>query len=101
MREKIGQTISTIVGWGIYISLIAGGLTFFGFVIALFMGGGADGSGHHLAVFIHRTIFPYIIRVASFTIILGLIGMIVKKEQALSLKSDKADADKEIAEATK
>ena len=99
MREKIGQIIKVIVGWGIYITLIAGGLTFFGFVIALIIGGGKDGTGHQMAVFIQGTLFPFIIRLASFTVFLGLIGMYVNKQRALSLMSDKADADWEIADA--
>ena len=89
MREKVGHIISVVIGWGIYTALIAGGLTFFGFVFAVIIRGGL---GQQIAVFIHRTIFPCIIQVTAFTVILGLAGMIVKNEQALSLKTDKDES---------
>ena len=101
MRQKIGQAINIIVGWGIYLTLIVGGLAFFGFLLALLIGGGKDGTGQQIALFIQRNFFPIVIRVASFTVILGLIGMYINKEQSLSLKTDKADADKDIAESKK
>ncbi|MDL2229626.1 hypothetical protein LJC14_05175 [Treponema sp. OttesenSCG-928-L16] len=96
MREKIAAIINKIFGWGIYLCLIAGGLTFFGFVIALIMGGD---SGQALAVFLHKKYFPIVIRIASFVILGGLVGMYLNKQQALSMKTDKAEADEDIKEA--
>jgi hypothetical protein len=101
MLKKLGQIINTIVGWGIYLTLFLGGLAFFGFLIALIIGGGKDGTGQVLSLLIQRQLFPIIIRVASFTIILGLVGMYINKEFSLSLKTDKVDADKDIAESKK
>ena len=96
--NKIGQIINTIVGWGIFVALFLGGLAFFGFLIAIIVGGGAGGTGQTIALFIQRQFFPLVIRIASFSIIAGLIGMYLNKEQALSLKTDKADADQDIAD---
>ena len=101
MLKKIGQIINIIVGWGIYLTLILGGLAFFGFVLALIIGGGAGGTGEAISLFLQRQFFPIIIRVASFAIILGLISMYINNQQALSLKTDKAEADKDIAESKK
>jgi len=92
-RKKIGDIINTIFGWGIYICLFAGGITFFGFLFAVIIGGG---TGEAIAVFLHKQYFPIIIRLASFIIILGLIGMYLNKEQALSLVTDKKEADEEL-----
>jgi hypothetical protein len=101
MLKKTGQIINIIVGWGIYLTLIAGGLTFFAFLLALLIGGGKDGTGQIIAVFLQKKFFPVVIRAASFTVILGLIGMYINKQQALSLKTDKADADKDIMDSKK
>ena len=42
MKEKlnaVGNTLKTIYGYGIMISLFMGGLTFLGYLVALFIGG--------------------------------------------------------------
>ena len=39
--KKISAVLKTIFGYGIMISLFAGGLTFFGYVAALIIGGDA------------------------------------------------------------
>lgn len=91
---KINEIINKIFGWGIYFSLFAGGLAFFGFLIAIIMGG--EGATQ-LAVFIHKQYFPIVIKVASITIGLGLVGMYLNKEQALSLAADKREAEEEMA----
>ena len=101
MLKKIGQIINIIVGWGIYLTLILGGLAFFGFLIALIIGGGSGGTGQEISLFLQRQFFPIVIRIASFAVILGLIGMYINKQEALSLKTDKADADKDIADSKK
>ena len=94
MREKITKILNTIFGWGIFLTLIAGGLAFFGFLIALIIGGE---SATALSVFIHKKYFPIVIRIASATILLGLIAMYFGKIEALSLTADKKEADEELA----
>ncbi len=95
--KKAAQVFETIFGWGIYLCLIAGGLAFFGFLAGLIMGGGADSAAQALAVFIQKQYFPVVIRCASLTVGIGLISMYLKKEDALSLKSDKKEAEEELA----
>lgn len=94
MRESIGKAIYTVFGWGIYVCLIAGGVSFFGFLASLVLGGD---TGRDVAVFLQKQYFPVVIRFTSFFIILGLIGMYINKQQALSMAADKASADKDIA----
>jgi hypothetical protein len=95
--KKAVEIINKIFGWGIYICLFAGGLTFFGFLLALIIGGGDGGAGQAIASFLQKQFFPVIIRIASIIIILGLVGMYLNGDQALSMKTDKEDADKDIA----
>jgi len=92
--KKIIEMLNKIFGWGIYISLLAGGLAFFGFLVAIIMGGPDAG---RLAVFIQKQYFPVVIRIATITIGVGLVGMYLGKEQALSLVTDKREAEEEMA----
>ncbi len=95
-RQKIAKFLDIVFGWGIYICLILGGLAFFGFLIGIIMGGGKDSAAQSLAVFIQKQYFPVLIKAASISIGLGLISMYFKKEEALSLKSDKKEAEEEL-----
>ena len=91
--KNVSKILNIIFGWGIYICLFAGGLAFFGFLTALVMGGD---SGQSLAEAIQKQYFPIVIRVASITIGLGLVCMYLGRETALSLKTDKKEADREM-----
>lgn len=95
-RQKLAGIFDTIFGWGIYLCLIAGGLAFFGFLISIIIGGGEDSAAQELAVFLHKQYFPVVIKCASITIGLGLAAMYLKKEKALSLISDKKEAEEEL-----
>lgn len=93
-REKITEILNTIFGWGVFLATIAGGLAFFGFLIAIIIGGA---NATALSVFIHKQYFPVIIRIASATILIGLIAMYFGKVEALSLTADKKEADEKLA----
>lgn len=92
-KNPIGQAINAIFGWCVYFCLLAGGVAFFGFLLAMVIGGS---SGEALAVWVGRQYFPVVIRITSFVIIFGLVGMYINREQALSMASDKQDADADI-----
>ena len=87
--KKGSQILYQLFGWGAYISIFAGAACFFGFVIALIIGGG---TGAALAVMIKGTFFPIII----VSVALGLIGMYFGKEQALSMTADKKEAEEDL-----
>lgn len=91
--KKGSQILYQLFGWGAYISIFAGAACFFGFVIALIIGGG---TGAALAVMIKGTFFPIIIKLTSFSVALGLIGMYFGKEQALSMTADKKEAEEDL-----
>ena len=96
-RKKLADLLETIFGWGIYLCLIAGGLAFFGFLASILVGGGEGSFSEALAVFLHKQYFPIVIKCAAITIGLGLVAMYLKKEKALSLTSDKKEAEEELA----
>ncbi len=91
--KKTAQILYQLFGWGAYLSIFAGAACFFGFVIALIIGGE---TGASIAVIIKNTCFPLIIKVTSVTVGLGLVGMYFGKEQALSMISEKKDAEEDL-----
>lgn len=95
-KSKLALLLSKIFGWGIFCVTVAGALSFFGFLTALAIGGD---SGQALAIFVQKKYFPIVIRFTSAMIFVGLIAMYAGKEQALSLVTDKQEADREIAAA--
>jgi len=94
--KKAGETLNTIFGWGIYVILICGGLCGIAFIIMNIIGGGAGSGVEAFAKTIHKGIFPRIIRITSITIGVGLVGMYFRKESALSMASDKKEAEDEL-----
>lgn len=92
-RQKLAATLNTIFGWGVLLALIAGSLSFFGFLIALIMGGSG---GEAFAVFLQKQYFRIVIQATSVIIGIGLIAMYVGGQQALSLTSEKDSAEQEL-----
>lgn len=81
--KKIGSILKTIFGYGIMISLFAGGLTFFGYLAALMIGGDTAAMICHV---IYKQIIPWIIRCSTVMVVLGLIAMYFSGEMALTAK---------------
>lgn len=94
-RKNFAGLLNNIFGWGILMALIAGAMSFFGFLAALMMGGKG---GETFAIFLQKQYFPLLIRFTSIIIGIGLLAMYAGKEQALSLVSDKQNAEQELAE---
>jgi len=78
---KVSEVLKKIFGYGIYISLFAGGLTFFGYVAAFIIGG--EGAVR-ICAFIKESILPIVIYVANCTILLGILAMYLAGELALT-----------------
>lgn len=91
--KKISKVLSTIFGYGIMLSLFAGGLTFFGYLIALIVGGDV---AVQISVFLYKTILPIIIKVSTIMVLLGIVIMYLNGEVALI--SDKKKAAKHDSE---
>lgn len=78
---KIADFLSVIFGYGIAASLFAGGLTFFGFLAALIIGGDTAAV---ICDVIKNDIFPVIIYVSVSMVLLGLVIMYLRGETALT-----------------
>jgi len=92
---KAGNFLKIIYGYGIMICLFAGGLTFFGYVAALIIGGD---TAAQICEFIYKTLFPYIIYLSTSMVVLGLLAMYLCGEFALSAKSDKKKKKEPVKE---
>ena len=91
--KKISQVLRTVFGYGIMLCLFAGGLTFFGYLAALIIGGETAAA---ICVFIYKTIIPIIIKCSTILVLLGLLVMYLNGE--LALTSDKKKASKHKGE---
>ena len=99
--KKAAEIALKIFSWGVYLCLFAGGLAAIGYIIALILGGGDGGAGFTLARFIQQKYFPIVFRIVTASVLIGLVSMYLSGQKALSLKTDKEEADKEIADAKK
>ncbi len=79
--KKISSVMKTIFGYGIMICLFAGGLTFFGYLAAMFIGGETAAA---ICTFIYKTIIPIIITCSTVLVLFGLAAMYMAGEMALS-----------------
>ena len=79
--KKISDVIRVIFGYGIMIDLFAGGLTFFGYVAALIIGGDIAAA---ICAFIYNSIIPVIIYSSVIMVLLGLVAMYLAGEKALT-----------------
>ena len=84
--KKISKVLKTIFGAGIMICLFAGGLTFFGYMAALIIGGETATA---ICTVIYKGIIPYIIKTSTALILLGLVAMYLNGEMALTTAKKK------------
>lgn len=91
--KKIAQVLKKIFGYGILICLFAGGMTFFGYLAALIVGGETAAD---ICLFLYKTVIPYIIKLSTLMVLLGLAAMYLNGEMALT--SDKKKASKQKGE---
>ena len=85
--KKISAVLKTIFGYGIMLCLFAGGLTFFGYLAALFIGGETATA---ICTFIYKTLIPYVIKASTIMVLLGLVAMYLNGEMALTSNKKKA-----------
>ena len=79
--KKISDVCKLIFGYGIMIVLFAGGLTFFGYVAALIIGGDTATA---MCTWIYKSFIPVVIYASTILIIFGLITMYLAGEKALT-----------------
>lgn len=91
--QKASRFLYQVFGWGVYIAVFAGALGFAGFVVALIAGGETSAA---IAIALKAQWFPLIIKIASISVGLGLVGMYLGKEEALSMAADKKEAEEDL-----
>ena len=79
--KKISDVCKVIFGYGIMIVLFAGGLTFFGYIVALIIGGETATA---MCTWIYKSFIPIIIRTSTILILFGLLTMYMAGEKALT-----------------
>ena len=86
IMKKISEICKLVFGYGIMIILFAGGLTFFGYVAALIIGGDTAAM---ICEVIYKKIIPVIIYATNILIVLGLLTMYLAGEKALTTSKKK------------
>ena len=91
--KKISDVFKLIFGYGIMIVLFAGGLTFFGYVAALIIGGP---TAERICTWIYKSFIPVVIYASTIIILFGLVTMYLAGEKALvpHKKTAKSESEK-------
>lgn len=76
--KKLSAIMRQVFGWGVLACVLIGGLTFFGYVAALCIGGNIAAAICH---FISKILMPIIIKTSSALILLGIVSMYLNKEK--------------------
>lgn len=79
--KKVAELFKLIFGYGIMIVLFAGGLTFFGYTVALIIGGD---TGTAICIWIYKSFIPAIIYASTILILFGLVTMYMAGKKALT-----------------
>lgn len=84
--KKLTDLLLKVFAYGIIASLFAGGLSLVGYLVGLVIGGEA---ATHLCAWVFKTYFPCVIKATSVFTGIGLIGMYLSKQQALTAKVER------------
>lgn len=84
--EKLIKVLKKIFAVGVLSTLFAGGITFFGYAVALAIGGEAAAE---LCRIILKVYFPWVIKATSVFIGLGLVSMYLGKQSSLVMTEKK------------
>ena len=90
--KKIADIIGYVYGTGIALCLFIGGLSFFGYLAALIIGGD---TATEICVFIYKKIYPPLVYASSSFVLLGLVKTYFSGEKALSLSKRKKNEEKQ------
>lgn len=98
MKKRLQQLIygcKIVFGYGMMTVMFAGGLTFFGFLAAVVIGGETAAA---ICAVIRDQIFPVIIYATTSLILLGLVTMYLGGEKALTPDSEDDDFHRDMAD---
>ena len=92
MKDKLVNVIKIIFGIGTVICLLVGGLSFFGYLAAIIIGGDTAAS---ICKFIYKDMYPILVLISTSMIILGVIKLYIcgeaKSSFGKSKKEEKAE----------
>ncbi|MCR5324429.1 MAG: hypothetical protein K6E85_14315 [Lachnospiraceae bacterium] len=92
VKDRIVNVIKVIFGYGIMIALLVGGLSFFGYLAALIIGGDTALS---ICTFIYKKMYPVLVVVSTVMIAIGIFKMYLCKETAFTRQSKKTEEKKQ------
>ena len=84
--KKASDILLKIFAYGIIACLFAGGLSLVGYLVGLVIGGEA---ATNLCAWVFKTYLPWVIKATSVFTLIGLIGMYLSKQKALTAKVEK------------
>lgn len=79
--KKLADKLKLVFGYGIMITLFVGGLTFFGYLAALIIGGD---TAVLICDVIYKKIIPVMIYITTVMVLFGLLTMYLAGEKALT-----------------
>ncbi len=87
MREKAYIVLQKLYGITMTIAFFGGALPLIPFIIAMIIGGGDGGTGEAIGTWLYKQYYPWVIALASISVLIGLVAMYVGKQEAFSTKS--------------
>ena len=85
-KDKLVYVLKKVFGTGIVICLLVGGLSFFGYLAALVIGGsGAEA----ICTFIYKKMYPVLVIMSTSMVLLGVLKMYICRETAFTPKKEK------------
>ena len=88
IMKKIAENLKIVFGYGIMLTLFVGGLTFFGYLAALIIGGDTAAL---ICEVIYKRIVPVMIYVTTILVVFGLVTMYLAGEMALTASKKSKD----------
>ncbi len=87
MRERIANVLKKLYGITMTVAFFGGVVPLVPFIVALCIGGGSEGLGETIAVWLYKQYYPWVIALASISVVIGLVAMYVSGQEALSSRS--------------
>ena len=81
MKENVIRVLKSVFGYGITAALFGGGLSFFGYLAALCIGGA---TAEAICTFIYKQYLPVIVYISTTMILIGLVILYLSKDHALT-----------------
>lgn len=88
--KKISAVLIEVFAYGIIACLFAGGLSLVGYLVGLVIGGE---TATNLCAWVFKIYLPWVIKATSVFTGIGLVGMYLSKQKALTAKMEKGDSD--------